>query len=230
MMSDVLLQLEDVTASVKLGRRQVLTTVDSVSLNIIRGTSNAIIGKSGSGKTSLISILGLLNSDFTGCYIYGDCDVSSLSDRRRSKLRGSKIGFVFQNYSLIRHLNIAQNVNLSLHYAHENLSRKQRVERIKKALEDVGLAERRKEYPGSLSGGEQQRVAIARALVLRPELLICDEPTGALDTDTGIQVLNVLMELVKSSHTTLVLVTHDKDVAARCENLMYMDSGRLTHA
>ena len=230
MMSDVLLQLEDVTASVKLGRRQVLTTVDSVSLNIIRGTSNAIIGKSGSGKTSLISILGLLNSDFTGRYIYGDCDVSSLSDRRRSKLRGSKIGFVFQNYSLIRHLNIAQNVNLSLHYAHENLSRKQRVERIKKALEDVGLAERRKEYPGSLSGGEQQRVAIARALVLRPELLICDEPTGALDTDTGIQVLNVLMELVKSAHTTLVLVTHDKDVAARCENLMYMDSGRLTHA
>lgn len=153
-----------------------------------------------------------------------------MSDRRRSKLRGSKIGFVFQNYSLIRHLNIAQNVDLSLHYAHENLSRKQRVERIKKALEDVGLAERRKEYPGSLSGGEQQRVAIARALVLRPELLICDEPTGALDTDTGIQVLNVLMELVKSSHTTLVLVTHDKDVAARCENLMYMDSGRLTHA
>lgn len=229
-MSDVLLQLEDVTASVKLGRRQVLTTVDSVSLNIIRGTSNAIIGKSGSGKTSLISILGLLNSDFTGRYICGDCDVSSLSDRRRSKLRGSKIGFVFQNYSLIRHLNIAQKVDLSLHYAHENLSRKQRVERIKKALEDVDLAERRKEYPGSLSGGEQQRVAIARALVLRPELLICDEPTGALDTDTGIQVLNVLMELVKSSHTTLVLVTHDKDVAARCENLMYMDSGRLTHA
>lgn len=230
MMSDVLVQLEDVTARVQLGRRQVLTTVDSVSLNIIRGTSNAIIGKSGSGKTSLISILGLLNSDFTGRYIYGDYDVSSLSDRRRSKLRGSKIGFVFQNYSLIRHLNIAQNVDLSLHYAHENLSRKQRVEHIKQALEDVGLAERSKEYPGSLSGGEQQRVAIARALVLRPELLICDEPTGALDTDTGIHVLNVLMELVKSSGTTLVLVTHDKDVAARCENLMYMDSGRLTHA
>ncbi|XCB30444.1 ABC transporter ATP-binding protein [Arcanobacterium hippocoleae] len=229
-MCERLLELEDVTARVNLGRRQVLTTVDNVSLSIIRGTSNAIVGKSGSGKTSLISILGLLNSEFTGRYMYGDCDVSGLSDRKRSKLRGSKIGFVFQNYSLIRHLNVAQNVDLSLHYSRENLSRKQGFDRIRQALEDVGLAERSKEYPGSLSGGEQQRVAIARALVLRPELLICDEPTGALDTDTGIQVLNVLMELVKSSRTTLVLVTHDTDVAARCENLMYMDSGRLTHA
>lgn len=230
MMSEVLLKLEDVTAKVKLGRRQVLTTVDSVSLSLIRGTSNAIIGKSGSGKTSLISILGLLNSEFTGRYTYGDYDVSGLSDRKRSKLRASNIGFVFQNYSLIRHLSVAQNVDLSLRYSCEKLSHKQRFDRIRQALEDVGLAERAKEHPGSLSGGEQQRVAIARALVLRPELLICDEPTGALDTDTGVQVLNVLMELVKSSHTTLVLVTHDNDVAARCENLMYMDSGRLTYA
>lgn len=229
-MCETLLELEDVTARVNLGRRQVLTTVDNVSLSIICGTSNAIVGKSGSGKTSLISILGLLNSEFTGRYMYGDCDVSALSDRKRSKLRGSRIGFVFQNYSLIRHLNVAQNVDLSLRYSREKLSRKQRSDRIRQALEDVGLAERSKEHPGSLSGGEQQRVAIARALVLRPELLICDEPTGALDTDTGIQVLNVLMELVKSSRTTLVLVTHDTDVAARCENLMYMDSGRLTHA
>ncbi|MEW6932250.1 ABC transporter ATP-binding protein [Trueperella pyogenes] len=229
-MSEVLLKLDDVTARVRLGRRQILTTVDSVSLSIIRGTSNAIIGKSGSGKTSLISILGLLNSDFTGRYTYGNHNVASLSDRKLSKLRGSRIGFVFQNYSLIRHLNIAQNVDLSLLYSSEKLSRKERLDRISQALEDVGLSERSREYPGSLSGGEQQRVAIARALVLRPELLICDEPTGALDTDTGIQVLNVLMELVESSRTTLVLVTHDNDVAARCENLMYMDSGRLTHA
>ncbi|MEW6944294.1 ABC transporter ATP-binding protein [Trueperella pyogenes] len=229
-MSEVLLKLDDVTARVRLGRRQILTTVDSVSLSIIRGTSNAIIGKSGSGKTSLISILGLLNSDFTGRYTYGNHNVANLSDRKLSKLRGSRIGFVFQNYSLIRHLNIAQNVDLSLLYSSEKLSRKERLDRISQALEDVGLSERSREYPGSLSGGEQQRVAIARALVLRPELLICDEPTGALDTDTGIQVLNVLMELVESSRTTLVLVTHDNDVAARCENLMYMDSGRLTHA
>ncbi|QPK81810.1 ABC transporter ATP-binding protein [Schaalia sp. ZJ405] len=229
-MSGVLLELEDVTAKVQLGRRQLLTTVDSVSLEIIRGTSHAIVGKSGSGKTSLISILGLLNSDFTGRYSYAGSDVGRLSDRQRSKLRGSHIGFVFQNYSLIRHLNVAENVDLSLRYSNEKLSRRQRFARITQALEDVGLADRRKEYPGRLSGGEQQRVAIARALVLRPELLICDEPTGALDTDTGKHVLSVLMELVRSSRTTLVLVTHDSEVAAHCENVMHMDSGRLTHA
>lgn len=229
MMSGVLLELEDVTAKVQLGRRQLLTTVDSVSLKITRGTSNAIVGKSGSGKTSLVSILGLLNSDFTGRYIYGGTDVANLTDRQRSKLRGSRIGFVFQNYSLIRHLNVFENVDLSLRYSNETLTHRQRLGRITQALENVGLAERSKDYPGGLSGGEQQRVAIARALVLHPELLICDEPTGALDTDTGKQVLDVLMGLVNTSKTTLVLVTHDREVAAHCENLMHMESGQLIH-
>lgn len=224
-----LLQLTDVTAQVRLGKRQLLTTVDDVSLEIVRGTSNAVVGKSGSGKTSLISIIGLLNSDFTGSYTYADQDVAGLSDRRRSKLRGSRIGFVFQNYSLIRHLNVVENVDLSLRYSDIKLSRKERSARISQALENVGLADRGKDYPGVLSGGEQQRVAIARALVLQPELLICDEPTGALDTDTGQNVLNVLMRLVNSSDTTLLLVTHDDDVAARCENLFHMDSGKITH-
>lgn len=207
-----------------------MTTVDNVSLQIFRGTSNAIVGKSGSGKTSLISILGLLNADFTGHYSYAGRDVGSLSDRQRSKIRGSQIGFVFQNYSLIRHLNVFENVDLSLHYSTEKLSRRQRHSRIEQALNNVDLADRSKDRPGRLSGGEQQRVAIARALALRPELLICDEPTGALDTDTGNQVLAVLMELVRSTNTTLVLVTHDPEIAAKCENLMQMDSGRLAHA
>lgn len=229
-MGDVLLELKYVTAKVQLGRRQLLTTVDNVSLQIFRGTSNAIVGKSGSGKTSLISILGLLNADFTGHYSYAGRDVGSLSDRQRSKIRGSQIGFVFQNYSLIRHLNVFENVDLSLHYSTEKLSRRQRHSRIEQALNNVDLADRSKDRPGRLSGGEQQRVAIARALALRPELLICDEPTGALDTDTGNQVLAVLMELVRSTHTTLVLVTHDPEIAAKCENLMQMDSGRLAHA
>ena len=229
-MGDVLLELKYVTAKVQLGRRQLLTTVDNVSLQIFRGTSNAIVGKSGSGKTSLISILGLLNADFTGHYSYAGRDVGSLSDRQRSKIRGSQIGFVFPNYSLIRHLNVFENVDLSLHYSTEKLSRRQRHSRIEQALNNVDLADRSKDRPGRLSGGEQQRVAIARALALRPELLICDEPTGALDTDTGNQVLAVLMELVRSTHTTLVLVTHDPEIAAKCENLMQMDSGRLAHA
>lgn len=229
-MGDVLLELKYVTAKVQLGRRQLLTTVDNVSLQIFRGTSNAIVGKSGSGKTSLISILGLLNADFTGHYSYAGRDVGSLSDRQRSKIRGSQIGFVFQNYSLIRHLNVFENVDLSLHYSTEKLSRRQRHSRIEQALNNVDLADRSKDRPGRLSGGEQQRVAIARALALRPELLICDEPTGALDTDTGNQVLAVLMELVRSTNTTLVLVTHDPEIAAKCENLMQMDSGRLAHA
>lgn len=228
-MGDALLDLDGVSARVQLGSRQTLTTVDDVSLRIASGSSNAIIGKSGSGKTSLISILGLLNADYTGRFTYSGIDVGALSDRERSRLRGRHIGFVFQNYSLIPHLSVRENVELSLLYSTEKLSRVERLERVERALWDVDLAHRSKDRPGRLSGGEQQRVAIARALVLHPELLICDEPTGALDTETGSRVLDALMELVESSRTTLVLVTHDREVAARCEHIMHMASGRLSH-
>lgn len=227
MMNDLLVDLVGVRAQVKVGRHDLLTTVDEVNLQLTRGSSNAIVGKSGSGKTSLVSIVGLLNASFTGTYRYAGKDVSDLVDRQRSILRGRHIGFVFQNYSLIRHLNVFENVDLALHYGGGAHHGKQQV---MAALAAVGLEERVKDFPGMLSGGEQQRVAIARSLVTEPELLICDEPTGALDTETGLLVLDLLMERVSKLGTTLLMVTHDQDVARRCEKVFHMEKGRLIDA
>ena len=192
-----------------------------------RGESYAVVGKSGSGKTSLVSILGLLNSSFHGEYFFDDVAVKKLSDRKLSKLRSEKFGFVFQNYSLIPHLRVWENIELPLIYARAKLKKKQRKKRISELLEMVGLKDRENEFPSSLSGGEQQRVAIARALVAFPEVLICDEPTGALDKKTGEHIMNILYDSVKKENTMLILVTHDPDLAISCDKVLTMDEGRI---
>ncbi|MBR5951253.1 MAG: ATP-binding cassette domain-containing protein, partial [Actinomycetaceae bacterium] len=141
-----------------------LTTVDDVSLTLERGKSYAVVGKSGSGKTSLISIIGMLNAQFTGRYLYKSTDVSALSDRERAKLRATDIGFVFQNYSLIKHLSVWENVALPLKYADKHMGKKKLRDAAYAVLSEVGLSDKTKAMPTHLSGGEQQRVAIARAL------------------------------------------------------------------
>ncbi|HFI0794523.1 TPA: ABC transporter ATP-binding protein [Streptococcus suis] len=180
-MSETIIKTNNLTATVPLKDGSLLTTVNRVNLDLKTGCSYAIVGKSGSGKTSLISILGLLNASFQGQYYYQGKDVSQLSDRELSDLRSQKIGFVFQNYSLIKHLKVWENIDLSLVYAKKKIGMKKRMEVIQKALSDVGLDSKQHYYPSDLSGGEQQRVAIARALVIEPQVIICDEPTGALD-------------------------------------------------
>src|SRR5699024_3555785 len=153
--------------------------------------------------------------------------VKKLSDRKLSKLRSEKFGFVFQNYSLIPHLRVWENIELPLIYARAKLKKKQRKKRISELLEMVGLKDRENEFPSSLSGGEQQRVAIARALVAFPEVLICDEPTGALDKKTGEHIMNILYDSVKKENTMLILVTHDPDLAISCDKVLTMDEGRI---
>ncbi|MBT1018705.1 ABC transporter ATP-binding protein [Canibacter sp. lx-72] len=224
---EALLKLRGLTSQVRLGNGEKLVTVANVNFNIVRGHSYAVVGKSGSGKTSLVSILGLLNNDFSGDYFYGDISVKTLSDSARSRVRAKNIGFVFQNYSLIKHLRVYENVELALLYRGDKPSRSQRKAKIMQTLEAVGLAEKAAELPSKLSGGEQQRVAIARALVCEPELLICDEPTGALDKQTGQLVLELLHNCVKNAGATLLLVTHDEDVAASCATVLRMDMGRI---
>lgn len=176
---------------------------------------------------SLISIIGLLNRSYKGEYLYDGVSVSALTDRELSMLRANNIGFVFQNYSLIKHLRVWENIELPLLYAKKNMDRKQRQEVIRNLLKSVGLEDKENDYPANLSGGEQQRVAIARALTVSPEAILCDEPTGALDKKTGQQIMELLLQIVRENNIMLLLVTHDSDIANTCDTIFEMDEGRL---
>ena len=224
-----LIKIRDLTATVKLNNGEILTTVSNAHLELKRGHSYAIVGKSGSGKTSLISIIGLLNRCYQGEYIYNGTPVSTLSDRKLSMLRANNIGFVFQNYSLIKHLRVWENIELQLLYAKKSLGKRQRQDHIHKLLQSVGLEGKENDYPTNLSGGEQQRVAIARALVVSPEAILCDEPTGALDKKTGQQIMSLLLRVVKENKIMLLLVTHDPDIAHTCDTIFRMDEGRICY-
>ena len=222
-----LIQIKNLTAAVKLNNGDTLVTVNNASIELKRGNSYAIVGKSGSGKTSLISIIGLLNRSYKGEYLYDGVSVSALTDRELSMLRANNIGFVFQNYSLIKHLRVWENIELPLLYAKKNMDRKQRQEVIRNLLKSVGLEDKENDYPANLSGGEQQRVAIARALTVSPEAILCDEPTGALDKKTGQQIMELLLQIVHENNIMLLLVTHDSDIANTCDTIFEMDEGRL---
>lgn len=214
------------SAAVELPDRRRLITVNDASLTLLPYRSYAITGKSGSGKTSLVSILGLLNRDYTGTLRFRGTDTRSFTDRQCARLRGRHIGFVFQNYSLIPQLSVLDNITLPLAYA-DAAFRQSRRRAVNALVKEIGLADRLRERPHALSGGEQQRVAIARALCAGPELLICDEPTGALDTATGMAIMDKLFDLARSHGTTLLLVTHDLDLAARCDKRFDMERGTI---
>ncbi len=226
---NILIQIKHLKASVKLNNGDMLTTVNDANMELQRGRSYAIVGKSGSGKTSLISIIGLLNREYEGDYVYNGISISDLKDRELSMLRANNIGFVFQNYSLIKHLRVWENIELPLLYAKKALNKKQRYAIILDLLKSVGLENKENDYPINLSGGEQQRVAIARALVASPEAILCDEPTGALDKKTGTQIVELLHSVVKEKGIMLLLVTHDPDIADTCDTIFEMDGGRITY-
>lgn len=201
--------------------------LDGVDVHVAPGERVAIMGRSGSGKTSLLSILGLLTTPTTGSVeLLGEA-VADKRDAQRARLRNASLGFVFQSYSLVRHLSAYRNVELPLRYG-RRMARAERRERVLAALDAVGLVERGKAYPKHLSGGEQQRVAIARALVRRPAVILADEPTGALDVETADRVLGVLLTATREWNSALVVVTHDPQVAARMDRTIHLDQGRLS--
>jgi putative ABC transport system ATP-binding protein len=195
-----------------------------VDLDVPRGQSIAIMGASGSGKSTLMNILGCLDKPTSGEYTLDNNEVALQDDQTLSKIRGQEIGFVFQSFNLIPQLTVEENIEVPLYY--QQVHPKDRRQRTLEMLELVGLSNRIGHKPGELSGGQQQRAAIARALVTKPSILLADEPTGNLDTQTGNDVLE-LFDTLHSEGLTTILVTHDEDVGKRCQRVIHLKDGLI---
>ena len=200
-----------------------LTILDNVSLDIRNGESVAIVGASGAGKSTLLGLLAGLDVPSEGKIWLGKAEITSLDEDGRAALRADNVGFVFQSFHLISSLTALENVMLPL----ELSGAEHAAEAALQAIRTVGLEPRKGHYPHQLSGGEKQRVAIARAFVVGPTVLFADEPTGNLDKRTGDTVIDLLFKMNGETNTTLVLVTHDLDLAGRCDRILYMDAGRI---
>jgi putative ABC transport system ATP-binding protein len=223
-MSTPVIQLENIQKVYDTGAIQVHALRD-VNLEISRGEFVAIMGTSGSGKSTLMNILGCLDRPTGGRYLLDGVDVSGMDKDQRADIRNQKLGFVFQGFNLLRRTTALENVELPLIYA--GVPAAERVRRARVALSIVGLAHREDNQPNQLSGGQQQRVAIARALVNDPSMLLADEPTGNLDTQTSLDVMGVFKRLNRESGITIVLVTHEPDIAAFADRVITVRDGRI---
>lgn len=200
-----------------------LTILSDVSFTIDKGDSVAIVGASGAGKSTLLALLAGLDLPTEGEVLLDGVDLTKLDEDGRAAVRAASVGFVFQSFHLVPSLNALENVMLPLELAGKEDPRQV----ARKILDQVGLGERWSHYPAQLSGGEKQRVAIARAFATEPAVLFADEPTGNLDSATGGHIVDLMFELNRDSSTTLILVTHDKSLAARCDRVLGLDAGRL---
>lgn len=196
-----------------------------INLTVDQGEFVAIIGESGSGKSTLINIIGFLDDNFTGTYFYEGQPIHDYTRKQFSRLRNQNVGFVFQNFKLIRETTVAENVALPLLYAGQR--RREVRERVTAVLDQVGLHGYEDQLSQNMSGGQQQRVSIARAIIGHPHFLIADEPTGALDTETSQEIMNLFKRLNRDEGTTIIMVTHDPHVAAQCEWVVKIIDGRV---
>jgi putative ABC transport system ATP-binding protein len=200
--------------------------VDGVDLTLDEGVLAAIVGKSGSGKSTLLALLGALDKPTEGSIEIDGKDVTKMSGRQLTKYRRDKVGFIFQAYNLIPNLNALQNVMIPMEFA--GVNRAKRKQRATELLKQVGMSdEQMRRKPGRLSGGEQQRVAIARALANNPKLILADEPTGNLDSDTGKVIVDLLHNLAKSENVTILAVTHDAEIAGQTDQTFRFKDGRI---
>ena len=220
-----LIRLEHLSAEVRLPDGERLTTVDDVSASFERGTSTAIIGKSGSGKTSLASIVGLLNNDYDGTLSYDGRDCAAWNDADRARFRCRHVGFVFQNYNLLAKTTAVENVELPLMY-NSSVSAAERRKRAIEALKAVGLGDRLEHKSNQMSGGQMQRVAIARALVNNPAVILADEATGNLDTRTSFEIL-VLFQKLHAEGRTIIFVTHNPEIAQYSSRNIVLRDGQV---
>ena len=218
-----LIELKNISKSFFMGEEEI-KAIDNVNFKVEKGEFVSIIGPSGSGKSTLMNIIGLLDVPDKGEYILDGEEVEKLSDNKLAEKRSTKIGFIFQNFNLLQRMNAIENVVVPLVYM--GMGSKESTELAYKYLEKVGLKGREKHLPTQLSGGQQQRVAIARALVNSPEIILADEPTGALDSKTSEEIMNILEELNKSGQT-IILITHDPNVAKRAKRVVSISDGKL---
>jgi putative ABC transport system ATP-binding protein len=216
----MMIHLEGLVRHYRTGT-EVVRALDGVDLDIDRGEFIAIMGASGSGKSTLMNVIGCLDRQTGGSYLFEGHDVGRMSDDTRAALRSREFGFIFQQYNLLPRMNAIEQVELPMVYTHVSNRRR----RAKEALELVGLGDRMHHKPTELSGGQQQRVAIARTLAMNPRVVLADEPTGALDTRTGEEIMDILESLVRERGITVILVTHEQSVAAYADRIVRMRDG-----
>lgn len=219
-----MIQMENLTKVYQMGESEV-RALDGASFAIDKGEMVAIMGPSGSGKSTLMSIIGCLDVPSSGKYVLDGVAVENMDESKLAEIRGRKVGFVFQQFNLLARTSALENVMLPLTYA--GASGKERHDRAMNALERVGLADRTQHAPNELSGGQQQRVAIARALVNEPAILLADEPTGALDSKTGVEIMELFQELHKENGQIVILVTHDSYVARHADRIIKLSDGQI---
>lgn len=218
-----MIELKNINKSFCIGKEKIYA-LKNVNLNINKQDFIAIIGPSGSGKSTLMNILGLLDVPDSGEYIFENKEISNLSDNELAEIRNKKIGFVFQNFNLLPKMNAIENIQVPLIY--RGISDKESKEIAYKFLEKVGLNGKEKHLPSQLSGGQQQRVAIARAMAGNPDIILADEPTGALDSKTGQDIMKQLIDL-NNNGQTIVLITHDMNIAKQAKKVMRILDGHL---
>ncbi len=224
-----MIRLENISR--KYGLDQAATqALEGITLEIPKGSFALVVGTSGCGKTTLLNIIGGLDSQFEGRARVAGCDLSKLDDRQLSRFRSQTVGFVFQHFHLLDHLDALQNVMLGSFFSQSNQSAPgpQAAERAEEVLCRVGLGEKLNQLPGQLSGGQKQRVAIARALFAGPDLILADEPTGNLDTHTGTQIINLFEKLSTEDGLTVVVVTHEENLFQNATVIIRLEDGRLT--
>ncbi len=216
-----MIHLQSITKVYPMGKRE-LTVLKGITLNIERGELVAVMGVSGSGKTTLLNLIGCLDKPTSGSYYFEDREVNRLSSSELARIRGQKVGFIFQTFNLLSRLTALANVELGMLYA-GGVDRQRAIE----VLAKVGLADRVNHRPLELSGGEQQRVAIARALVKNPSLFLADEPTGQLDSRSGQEIISMLTSLHAEQGITLLVVTHDTNIAHQCQRIIHLKDGEV---
>jgi putative ABC transport system ATP-binding protein len=216
-----MIQVQNMVKSYPMGKRE-LKVLQGVNLNVGKGEMVAIMGPSGSGKTTLLNLIGLLDRPTSGSYVLDGKEVSKLNGGELAKVRGQKIGFIFQSFNLLPYLSAISNVELGQKYAG-----KVNIQAAKEALEKVGLSDRINHRPNELSGGEQQRVAVARALAKDPPLILADEPTGNLDSHSSKEIMTILSNLHTEKNITLVMITHDPNIAHYCQRIVHIQDGQI---
>lgn len=202
-----------------------VSALQGISCKIEEGESVAIMGKSGCGKSTLLNILGFVDQPTEGAYLLDGRESRSFTPKEKANIRNKKLGFVVQDFALIPRLTVEDNIMLPLEYT--KYSKKEKEKRVDDLLEKIDLKEKKHTYPANLSGGQKQRVAIARALVNDANILLCDEPTGALDSKTTKEIMEIFMKLHHEEHKTLVIVTHDTKVSEYCERVIYLSDGKI---